>query len=78
MATALVFDTLAYAKKLESVGFTDKQAEVQAEALAAMVNENLATKYDIELLKRDIIIKLGSMIAASVGILGTMIVIFHK
>ena len=40
----IVFDTLAYAKKLKSAGFTEEQAEVQAEALAGLVNEQLATK----------------------------------
>ena len=32
MAGVIVFDTLAYAKKLEGAGFTATQAEVQAEA----------------------------------------------
>ena len=41
---AIVFDALAYAKKLKSAGFTEEQAEVQAEALAGLVNEQLATK----------------------------------
>jgi len=34
MPATATFDTLAYAKKLKSAGFTDEQAEVQAEALA--------------------------------------------
>jgi len=29
--SALTFDTLAYSKKLRSAGFTEQQAEVQAE-----------------------------------------------
>ena len=51
MATA-TFDTLAYAKKLKSAGFTEQQAEAQAEALAEIVDERLATKTDIHTLKR--------------------------
>jgi len=61
----IVFDTLAYAKRLKLVGFTEEQAEVQAEAIANIVNEKLATKYDLkeldtkaqterELIRRDI------------------------
>lgn len=46
--TGIVFDTLAYANKLKEAGFTDRQAEAQAEALAAVVDSNLATKTDIE------------------------------
>ena len=51
MATA-TFDTLAYAKKLKSAGFTEQQAEAQAEALSEIVDERLATKTDIHTLKR--------------------------
>ena len=58
MTQAIAFDTLAYAKKLKVVGFTEEQAEVQAEALAEMVNETLATKRDLKelelVLKRDL------------------------
>jgi len=53
MAHAITFDTLAYAKKLTAVGFTQQQAEVQAEALIEIVDENLATKQDILALKKD-------------------------
>ena len=50
----MAFDTLAYAKKLKAVGFTEDQAEVQAEALVQIIDERLATKQDIIALKRDI------------------------
>ena len=32
----MAFDTLAYAKKLKAAGFTEQQAEVQAETLAKL------------------------------------------
>ena len=48
------FDTLTYAKKLRESGFTERQAEAQAEALRAVVEANLATKSDIELVRREI------------------------
>jgi predicted phage-related endonuclease len=53
MSNAIAFDTLAYAKKLKKVGFTEEQAEVQAEALAQIIDERLATKQDILALRRD-------------------------
>ena len=66
------FDTLTYSKKLREAGFSERQAEAQAEALRAVVDENLATKHDIELLRRDmreienrITIRLGSLIVAA-------------
>ena len=62
------FDTLTYSKKLREAGFSERQAE----ALRAVVDENLATKHDIELLRRDmreienrITIRLGSLIVAA-------------
>jgi hypothetical protein len=44
---AVVFDTLAYARRLKKVGVSEEQAEVQAEALAAVVNDQLVTKEDL-------------------------------
>jgi hypothetical protein len=52
--TTMIFDTLAYSKKLKEAGFTELQAEVQAEALAELIDDKLATKQDIVLLKKDI------------------------
>lgn len=38
------FDTLAYAKKLESSGFSVQQAETQAEALAEVLETNFVSR----------------------------------
>ncbi|HLD17119.1 MAG TPA: hypothetical protein VJB02_05355 [Coxiellaceae bacterium] len=48
------FDTLAYAKRLMEVGFTKKQAEGQAEAMAQLVGSELMTKRDIKKVELDI------------------------
>ena len=57
MSNAIAIDILEYAKKLKAVGFTEEQAEVQAETLAGIIDENLATKRDMKgletSLKRD-------------------------
>jgi hypothetical protein len=42
-----LYDTLAYAKKLKEAGFTEQQAEVQAEALLSFLQEGAATKADL-------------------------------
>jgi len=56
--TATIFDTLAYAKKLKAAGFTDDQAEIQAQTLVEIIEERLATKQDLKelelLLKQDL------------------------
>ncbi len=45
------FDSLAYAKSMESVGFTRQQAEKMAEEQAKLIDDRLATKEDIEALR---------------------------
>jgi hypothetical protein len=52
--TAITFDTLAFAKKMRSVGFTEAQAEAQAEEIAKLLDEQLATKRDTESIKKEI------------------------
>ena len=43
------FDTHAYIKRMKAVGFTEEQAEVQAETVADLINERLVTKADLDL-----------------------------
>ncbi len=76
MPATATFDTLAYAKKLKSAGFTDEQAEVQAEALAQIIDEKLATKQDLKelelRLKHDLTLRLGGMMAACIAIVAAL------
>ncbi len=44
---AIALDTLAYARRLREAGFSEQQAEGQAEALAAAMTDTLATKQDV-------------------------------
>ena len=44
---AIAIDTLAYARRLREAGFSESQAEGQAEALAAAMTDTLATKQDL-------------------------------
>ena len=80
----ITFNTLAYAKKLKAVGFTEDQAEVQAEALAQIIDERLATKQDILALRRDmkemelrlkhdLTLRLGAMLTATVAIFAALV-----
>ncbi len=83
----VAFDTLEYAKALEAAGFTEQQAEVQAKALARIVDDTLATKVDLEALKlelqRDIrqleerltyrlTLRMGTMLVAAVGVIAAL------
>jgi len=44
---AMALDTLAYARRLREAGFSEQQAEGQAEALAAAMTDTLATRQDL-------------------------------
>jgi len=48
MGHALAFDTHAYVKKLVTVGVSERQAEVQAETLTELLDNDLATKRDLK------------------------------
>ncbi len=84
MPETIIFDTLAYAKKLKSAGFTEEQAEIQAEALASIIDEKLATKRDLKelevSLKRDmkeigmrLTIRIGAIQAAAIAIIAALV-----
>ena len=48
---AIAIDTLAYARRLREAGFSEAQAEGQAEALAAAMTDTLAIKQDLSELR---------------------------
>ena len=61
MKHTITFDTLACAEELINSGFSKKQAEGQARLLKkqtdefnGLIDSNLATKHDIELVRKDI------------------------
>ena len=81
---AITFDTLAYAKKLKAAGVDEKQAEVQAEALAEIIEDKLATKQDlqelelrlshkIEAIEHSLTLKLGAMLVVGISVVATLV-----
>jgi hypothetical protein len=60
MAAVIPFDTLAYARKLESAGVAKPQAEAQATALADAFRQAVASPDDLKTVE----LNLGSKIAA--------------
>jgi hypothetical protein len=76
---AMPFDTLRLARRLEAAGFAPQQAGDMAEAIAALATKadlraeigglRAELKADIEILKRDMTIRLGSMMIVAVGVI---------
>lgn len=70
---SIVFNTLEYAKRLESAGFTRQQAEAQANIMTEIVDEKMATKQDLRELEYRMTIRVGGMLAAAVALLAALI-----
>lgn len=82
MMSTTTFDT-QYAKKLRQAGFTEAQAEIQAEALLEVVEDHFATKSDLKELERatkndirdlekSLTIKMGGMMITSVSLVSLL------
>ena len=74
------FNAINYANRLKDAGLQSKIADIQAEELNNILNDDIATKKDIELLKleitsikNDVILKLGKMVIGSTVIISLMI-----
>ncbi|MBF0538539.1 MAG: DUF1640 domain-containing protein [Nitrospirae bacterium] len=76
MKDTLIFDTHAYVKKLKAVGFTEEQAEVQAEAMSGLIEEGLATKRDLKELELRLSIRLGTIMTAGVAAIAVLMKLF--
>lgn len=79
MAT-MRFNAIIYANRLKDAGLQSQIADIQAEELSNILNDDMATKKDIEILrleiqasKNDIIHKLAKVIVSSAIIISLMI-----
>ncbi|QEP43523.1 DUF1640 domain-containing protein [Ectothiorhodospiraceae bacterium BW-2] len=71
--STMTFDTHQYVKKLQSVGFTEEQAELFASEQKKLIEEQLVSKehFDMKLkeLEYSLTIRLGLMLAASMALI---------
>ncbi len=76
-----IFDTHAYIKRMKAVGFTEEQAEVQAETVADLINERLVTKADLDLriaeLKTELVKWMMGIALGQVALLVTLLKVGH-
>jgi hypothetical protein len=84
IAMAFAFDSLGYAKKLRDAGVAQDQAEAHAEAAREFIMTELATRNDLEVLRRELqvamdnlglrlTVRLGAMLAAGLTLLGAVL-----
>ncbi len=74
---AIVFDIYAFVKELTQAGMPEEQAEVLARSQAALIDEKLATKQDLQelelRLKHDLTLRLGSMMVVAIGVVAALV-----
>jgi hypothetical protein len=73
MSATTKFNGIMYQNKLEDAGENIKIAKIHAEELQNILNTDIATKKDLELLETKMIIKLGSLVVGCTFIISVMI-----
>jgi hypothetical protein len=69
----LCLTPIAYVKRLRAVGFTEEQAEVQADVMTELIEEGLATKRDIRELELKLSVRLGTIMAAGIAAVAAIV-----
>ncbi len=70
--STLTFDTHKFIKRLTEAGMPLGQAEVLADEQTKLIDERLATKDDLKMMELRLTMKLGTLIAAGIGIVATV------
>ncbi len=63
------FDTLTAARNLQAAGLDPKHADAIVDAMRSAVSENVATKADLRELEQRLMIRLGTLLFAGLGLL---------
>jgi len=82
--TLIRFNAITYANRLKNAGLASAIADVEAEEMSNLINNDLASKQDllnvelkllseIKNLKNEMIVKLGSLMIAGIVVLGLII-----
>ena len=81
---AFAFDSLGYARRLREAGVPQDQAEAHADAAREFIMAELATRYDLDVLRRELenkldtlslrlTVRMGIMFAAGLSILAAVL-----
>ncbi len=70
--STLTFDTHKFIKRLTEAGMPLGQAEILADEQTKLIDERLATKDDLKMMELRLTMKLGTLIAAGIGVVATL------
>ena len=73
-----MFNTLTYMRQLEDAGVSRQQAEAHAQALADVVQNEIATKSDLKELEYRLILKLSAIMGTMIAVLGIVTNLSHR
>jgi hypothetical protein len=73
-----MFNTLNYARKLETAGVPREQAEAHIQIIADIIEGDLATKRDLKDLENRLILKLSAIMATMISLATGISVAFAK
>jgi len=76
--TTITFDTLKFVERLKSAGVSEEQAKAEVEALTEALTETiavreLATKFDLETLKADLVKWMAGLLLAQAAVVATLV-----
>jgi hypothetical protein len=67
--SAIPFAAHAFIKRLTGAGMPEVGAEIMADEQARLIESQLATKMDLELLKNELTVRVGGMLLTLGGVL---------
>ena len=70
--SALTFDTHKFIKRLTEAGMPLGQAKILADEQTKLIDERPATKDGLKMMELRLTMKLGTLIAAGIGIVATV------
>lgn len=73
--TTMRFNAISYAARLKNAGVEVSIADVHAEELSNILMNDIATKKDLETVKNEMIVKLGSIVIRCTVIISLIICI---
>lgn len=73
MMSDVIYNAITYASRLKSAGVPSDVADIHAEEISNIINNEIATKKDLLILKNEIVIKLGSIVIGSTVILSIVL-----
>lgn len=75
--TTVRFNAISYANKLKKAKDQNEMADIQAEEMSNLINNDLSTKDDLKILKMELQSFIVKSLITSIGLIGGLQAFFH-